>query len=402
MNQSKILKSHVHVQDHSHTPNQFKGSPNKLSRTPQLRQQHKMAVETFPTRFCLLLFSMAFNPSAAANDNIHETSIQPFSPTGHASHRRQLSTINSETPYDVGSYTLTYDIYSLSALCTTEKGVMSTQSATVELTACNDDCKLYLSPSNIQPGIKRYRWLIDMESMEPTESSFDPHTYTFPIKGGTGTDCFVSSTGGNCNNKYCINQLCDNVESESENIYSYQGCFYTSTRVWWQTFYTLKPSGDSSCYCFPSNNAQSIFSTFSGGTISATMTWDFQCTYSSCTSNYFFNANQCTTCTPGNGWVSASKTCEPCVAGRYQNQNDHNDVCKSCEIGYYAQVAGTVTCLACGAGQFNTATGSPRCASCTTGRYQNEEAQKNCIDCVPGKFQIDEAQDACCNCTTGN
>ena len=367
-----LKRVHGPVQNSTKSDSKFKGSPNKLSRTPQLRQQHKMAFETFPTRFCLLLFSIAFHPSVAANDNIHETSIQPFSPTGHASHRRQLSTINSETPYGVGSYTLTYDIDSLSALCTTEKGVMSTQSATVELMACNDDCKLYLSPSNIQPGTKRYRWLIDMESMEPTESSFDPHTYTFPIKGGTGTDCFVSSTGGNCNNKYCTKQqYCEHgVESES-NVpwWVYVGCLYSGT------YATLKPSEHSSCYCFPSNNAQSIFSTFSGGTISA-MTWDFQCTYSSCTSNYFFNANQCTTCTSGNGWVSASKTCEPCVAGRYQNQNDHNDVCKSCPIGYYAQVAGTVTCLACGAGQFNTATGSPRCASCTTGRYQNEQAQK--------------------------
>ena len=60
----------------------------------------------------------------------------------------------------------------------------------------------------------------------------------------------------------------------------------------------------------------------------------------------------------------ATKSCNPCMAGKFRRSAFSSANCTSCEAGKYAEALGAVTCTNCPAGKYQGITGSSSCKAC--------------------------------------
>lgn len=99
-------------------------------------------------------------------------------------------------------------------------------------------------------------------------------------------------------------------------------------------------------------------------------------------------AGYCQGCSPGNKYISSSKTCEKCPAGTYAASGA--TYCSTCQKGTYS-TGGASSCTPCPSGQTTDSTGATSASQC----HDLVCKVSNCASCVSG------SENSCQSCNSG-
>jgi hypothetical protein len=123
--------------------------------------------------------------------------------------------------------------------------------------------------------------------------------------------------------------------------------------------------------------------------------------------------------------ILGQTACNNCTSGQYQDEEENNEACKSCEVGHFAAGPGWHDCSPCDPGTYHDEEGatycktcnyecpegefhdgcegdSPgTCTSCLTGTFKGEASEDMCQDCAAGQFVDQLGATACFTCESG-
>jgi len=147
-----------------------------------------------------------------------------------------------------------------------------------------------------------------------------------------------------------------------------------------------------------------------------------ECTIRNCTEGFKNVANSCVACPVGEyqdeKWQTSCKTCPPsktttqtgadsvddCLLTCPAGQEDNNNVCEPCSIGFYKSTEGSTKCTKCKAGFITAKLGAESVTDCTIGDCQPGTYRKtdnSCEKCAKGTYQDKQWQTQCITCPTG-
>ena len=135
----------------------------------------------------------------------------------------------------------------------------------------------------------------------------------------------------------------------------------------------------------------------------------------------------CRNCAVGMEYVSTTKECSVCAAGKFQGQGSNEPLFSCDAVGIYeiSQGIPTATCLTCPAGFYNndnasvsvvhrscflcptlqwSDTGASFCIACGAGTFTlvgNSTSATECVDCEKGEYQDNGSRDKCIECPFG-
>ena len=104
------------------------------------------------------------------------------------------------------------------------------------------------------------------------------------------------------------------------------------------------------------------------------------------------------------GWFSnkvGASVCNPCVAGRAQQQQQQTS-CEICRAGRYSGVEAGTECTACKKGTFSDVVSSLKCDSCPQGFASNDTSSPACKQCpLKYKSALQKESTSCTACKLG-
>ncbi len=122
------------------------------------------------------------------------------------------------------------------------------------------------------------------------------------------------------------------------------------------------------------------------------------------TTNGTLGAHLNTMCKCKKGYFGANggPTCEPCVAGKYQDEAGKTN-CKNCTAGHYCPTNGMITPTECSTGTYQDEIGKTGCKKCDFGYYQSSKGMTSCTKCYDNATTSSQGNTSidACHCLSG-
>ena len=101
-------------------------------------------------------------------------------------------------------------------------------------------------------------------------------------------------------------------------------------------------------------------------------------------------AASCPRCSAGQYSARNATSCEACVAGHTDHDENSSTVCEICEPGYFSVDEQAGSCTVCGAGLYSNVSGTNNtCSRCPAGQYANGFPRFGCENCTLGWADAD-------------